>query len=109
MGDRYQLPKVDSFFTTPKAQYVSAMEVTMGLLDSLFGRKKQTLSVPVCVSCGKPVAVGPRQVGGVKIYEGTECSGCGKIYCLYCHNFGIKGPKCPGCGEYRLDPLLRAS
>ena len=85
------------------------MEETMGLLDNLLGRKKQTILMPECASCGKPVTASPRKVGGVVIYEGTQCSGCGKIYCLYCHNFGIQGPKCPGCGEYQLGPLLRAS
>ncbi len=79
----------------------------MGFLDKVIGKKKQASSVPVCASCGKPVKENPRQIGGIRIFEGTQCSGCGKVYCLYCHNFGIQGPKCPGCGEYKLGMLLR--
>jgi hypothetical protein len=81
----------------------------MGFLDGLFGKKKTSMNAPVCASCGKPVAASPRVVGGVRLYDGTECSGCGNVYCLYCHNFGTKGPKCPGCGEYQLGPLMRAA
>ena len=79
----------------------------MGILDSLLGRKKQTTPAPMCASCGKPVTISPRSFG-MTMYEGTECAGCGKAYCLYCHNFSTQGPKCPGCGEYRLGPLVRA-
>jgi hypothetical protein len=81
----------------------------MGILDSLLGRKKQTTPAPVCASCGKPVPVSPRKVMGVVAYVGTECAGCGKAYCLYCHNFSTQGPKCPGCGKYQLSPLIRAA
>ena len=81
----------------------------MGIMDTIFGKKKQASSAPICASCGKPVAALQRQFGGIKMFEGTECAGCGKVYCLYCHNFGIQGPKCPGCGEYQLGPLMRAA
>jgi hypothetical protein len=81
----------------------------MGILDRLLGRKKQAKPAPVCASCGKPVNASPRSFGGLIMYEGTLCAGCGKAYCLYCHNFGTQGPKCPGCGKYQLGPLMRAA
>jgi hypothetical protein len=81
----------------------------MGIMDEIFGINKKASKSPVCASCGKPVAAIQRQMGGIKMFEGTECAGCGKAYCLHCHNFGIQGPKCPGCGEYRLGPLMRAA
>jgi hypothetical protein len=81
----------------------------MGILDSLLGRKKHTNPAPVCASCDKPVPVSSRKVMGVVAYEGTVCLSCGKAYCLYCHNFGTQGPKCPGCGKYQLGPLMRAA
>lgn len=80
----------------------------MGILDRLLGRKKQTNPAPVCASCGKPVKARPRSFGGV-MYEGSLCAGCGMAYCQYCHNFRIQGPKCPGCGKYKLGPLMRAA
>jgi hypothetical protein len=80
----------------------------MGIIASIFGAKKSASLNPIFASCGKPVAAIQRQIGGIRMYEGTECADCGKIYCLHCHNFGIQGPKCPGCGEYQLGPLMRA-
>ena len=74
----------------------------MGILDSLLGRKKQTIPMPICTSCGKPVTASPRKVGGVVIYEGTQCSGYWKIYCLCCHNFGIQDRNVPVVGNTSL-------
>ena len=59
----------------------------MGIFDRLLGKKARTSSDPVCVSCGKPVKASPRVIGGVKVYEGTECTGCGNIYCLILSQF----------------------
>ena len=81
----------------------------MGILDDLMGRKKGVSAGPVCAKCGKPITASPRRAAGVIIYEGTECNVCGKAYCLYCHNFSNLGPKCPGCGQYQLGPILRSA
>jgi hypothetical protein len=83
------------------------MEEKMGIFDKIFGLRKSASTTPVCAACGKPVRENPRRIGGVIMFEGTECSSCGNAYCLYCHNFGVDGPKCPGCGEYKLGMLLR--
>lgn len=80
----------------------------MGILSGLFGKKSSNKAIPICAACGNPITANPRHVGGAIIYEGTECSNCGKAYCLYCHNFSTLGPKCPGCGQWQLGPLLRA-
>jgi hypothetical protein len=79
----------------------------MGVLDGLFGRKKP--AGPVCARCGKPIQASPRSMGGLIMYEGTQCAACGRAYCLYCHNFGSLGPKCPGCSEWQLGPLVRSA
>lgn len=79
----------------------------MGILDGLFGKKKP--AGPICAACGKPIPASPRSFGSAIMYEGTECASCGKAYCLHCHNFSSLGPKCPGCGQWQLGPLLRSS
>ncbi len=81
----------------------------MGIFDGLLGKKKQVSAGPVCAICGLSINARPLHVGGVIMYEGTECSGCGKAFCLNCHNFRDRGPKCPNCGQWKLGPLMRAA
>lgn len=81
----------------------------MGIFDGLLGKKKPVSSGAICAKCGKPINANPRHVGGVIIYEGTECAGCGKAFCLNCHNFRNLGPKCPNCGQWKLGPIMRAA
>jgi predicted RNA-binding Zn-ribbon protein involved in translation (DUF1610 family) len=79
----------------------------MSFLKTLFGRRSQAETLPRCASCGGLIRKhGVR--GGIVIFPGTECPDCGKAYCLNCHNFSQKGPKCPSCGQWKLGPLMRA-
>jgi len=98
----------------------------MGIVDRLFGRKKPsttsrpTTRLPRCSSCGGEIpptatTIGEdiRRGGGVTVgrgldqtlYEGTICRSCGRIYCLSCHDFSMKGYNCPSCGS-GLSPLF---
>ncbi len=79
---------------------------------------------PRCVTCGEfilrrlksggklpegPLPFSGELPEGILLYEGTECENCGNIYCMKCHDFGTKGPKCPNCGEWKLSPIFRAA
>lgn len=99
----------------------------MGILDRLFGKKKQPTTThpssrsPRCSSCGREIpptetTIGQdiRRGGGMivggggldqTLYEGTICRSCGRMYCLSCHDFSKKGYNCPSCGS-GLSPLF---
>ena len=96
----------------------------MSPLKGLFGNRKQehtASTLPRCASCGFPVPMRVRGVApfgrqlpftgelpkGVELFEGTECPACGNGYCLDCHDFAAKGPKCPNCGRWELKPIMR--
>jgi rRNA maturation protein Nop10 len=99
----------------------------MSFLKNLFGKRSQTESLhPRCSSCGGviplklPARAGVTSGGatrtlpwtgelpkGTELFEGTECTACGQIYCLDCHDFAVKGPKCPNCGQWNLMPIMR--
>lgn len=74
------------------------------LCGGVINPSPSTIADDIRASGGLVISSGAVDLHSV-LYMGTICKGCGKTYCLSCHDFTEKGCDCPACGA-ALAPLF---